>query len=79
MRGAAPPSRPRDLVLMDPPYATGLAAMTIGLLCNPAWVADGGFVAIESAGEPFEIPQAFTLVSERRFGKAHMLLLRRGS
>jgi 16S rRNA (guanine966-N2)-methyltransferase len=62
---------------MDPPYATGLAAMALARICNPAWVAVGGLVSLETDGERLPAPIGFTLEAERRFGKAHILLLRR--
>lgn len=71
------PSRPMDLVFMDPPYATGLAAMALERICNPAWVAPGGLVSIETDGERLDLPEGFAIEAERRYGKAHILLLRR--
>ncbi|HEV2748860.1 MAG TPA: 16S rRNA (guanine(966)-N(2))-methyltransferase RsmD [Allosphingosinicella sp.] len=73
---AAPPSRPADLLLMDPPYGTGLAAMALRRVCNPAWIAPGGWLSVETNGERLEVPAGFTTEAERRFGKATILLLR---
>lgn len=74
---ASPPPRPYDIVFMDPPYATGLAAMALGRICNPAWVAPQGLVSVETNGERLETPQGFAVEAERRFGKAYITLLRR--
>lgn len=74
---ASPPPRPCDLLFLDPPYATGLAAMALSRIANPAWVAPGGFVSIETSGETVLVPGGFATAAERRFGKAHILLLRR--
>ena len=74
---ASAPARPCDLIFMDPPYATGLAAMALARICNPAWVAPSGLVSIETDGERLALPQGFEVEAERRYGKAHILLLRR--
>jgi 16S rRNA (guanine966-N2)-methyltransferase len=71
------PSSPRDIVFLDPPYATGLAAMALDRVCNPAWVAAGGLVSLETDGDRLPAPAGFSVEAERRFGKAHILLLRR--
>lgn len=77
MEYAAPPARPCDLLFMDPPYATGLAAMALGRVANGAWVAPAGLVSVETNGERLDVPAGFAIEAERRFGKAHILLLRR--
>ncbi|PWG03574.1 16S rRNA (guanine(966)-N(2))-methyltransferase RsmD [Sphingosinicella humi] len=74
---ASPPPAPCDLLFLDPPYATGLAEMALGRIGNPAWVAPGGIVSIETAGERLPLPAGFAVAAERRFGKAHIILLRR--
>jgi 16S rRNA (guanine966-N2)-methyltransferase len=76
---ASPPARPCDIVLMDPPYATGLAALALTRIGNPAWVAPGGLLSVESDSERLDPPPGFAVETERRFGKAHILLLRRES
>jgi len=76
---APPPREPFDLLFLDAPYATGLASMALARVCNPAWVAPGGWVSVEikAGDEPPPVPAGFALATERRFGKAHILLLRR--
>jgi 16S rRNA (guanine966-N2)-methyltransferase len=76
---APPPARPRDIVFMDPPYASGLAQMALDRICNAGWVAPGGFVSIETDGEKLATPPGFEVDAERRFGKARIHLLRRAS
>lgn len=73
---SAPP-RPFDIVFMDPPYRTGLAEMALARIGNPGWVGPGGWLSIETSGEKIEVPVGFSLDTERRFGKAHIFLLRR--
>lgn len=74
---AGPPSAPCDILFLDPPYATGLAEMALTRVGNPAWVAPGGWVSVETAGERLAIPAGFAVAAERRFGKAHLTLYRR--
>jgi 16S rRNA (guanine966-N2)-methyltransferase len=74
---APPPLIPCDILFLDPPYRTGLSVMALERVCNPAWVALGGYVSLESDGETSSPPAGFEVETERRFGKAHILLLRR--
>jgi 23S rRNA pseudouridine2605 synthase len=76
MEHVPPPSEPRDVIFLDPPYRTGLAAMALARLADPAWMAPGGLVSVESDGA-LAVPAAFEVEAERRFGKAHIHLLRR--
>jgi 16S rRNA (guanine966-N2)-methyltransferase len=70
------PTRPCDLVLMDPPYARGLAEAALKRLTDPAWLRPGAMVSIETEAR-LPPPPGFALEAERRFGKAHITLLRR--
>ena len=74
---APPPARPCDVIFLDPPYRAGLAQAALDRICNASWVAKGGRVSLETNAEPVEIPPGFGVEAERRFGKAHILLLRR--
>ena len=67
---------PCDLVLMDPPYAAGLAEAALLTVADPAWLAPGALVSVE-ADRPLPPPAGLVLEAERRFGKAHITLLRR--
>jgi 16S rRNA (guanine966-N2)-methyltransferase len=73
---SAPPS-PCDIVFLDPPYGAGLAEMALSRLCDPAWLSPGGMVSLETDRNRPAPPPGFTVEGERRFGKAHILLLRR--
>jgi 16S rRNA (guanine966-N2)-methyltransferase len=76
---AALPLAPCDLVLMDPPYKTGLAQQALDRIAAPGWLAPGAWVSVELSGEEIAVPQGLSLDTERRFGKATILLLRRES
>ena len=73
---ASPPAQPCDLVLMDPPYAAVLAEAALLKVADPAWLAPGALVSVE-ADRPLPPPAGLVLEAERRFGKAHITLLRR--
>lgn len=61
-----------DLVLIDPPYGTGLAQKILPAL----GVAPGGWVSVETAkAEEVAVP-GFTVEAERVHGKARITLLR---
>ena len=71
-----PPPRPCDLVFLDPPYRTGLAEMALRRLGDPAWVAPGGLISVETEAA-LPVPEGFERDTERRFGKAWIHLFRR--
>jgi 16S rRNA (guanine966-N2)-methyltransferase len=74
---AHPPQQPCDILLLDPPYKSGLAEMALQRICNAGWVAPGGLMSIETDGTPLETPPGFAIEAERRFGKAYLTLFRR--
>lgn len=74
---AGPPREPFDLVFMDPPYGEGLTQAALDRLAGDRWVGAGGWISIEKGPEPLQLPEGVAVDAERRFGKAHLLLLRR--
>jgi 16S rRNA (guanine966-N2)-methyltransferase len=71
---AGPPCR---LLLMDPPYRSGLAAPALAALAERGWLADGAICVVEmSAAESLETPAGFTPLDERRYSKAKLTFLR---
>lgn len=75
--GGAPPPRPCDLIFLDPPYGTGLAEAALERISNPAWLARSGWVSVETDKAGLALPSGFNAQASRRFGKAHLHLLRR--
>ena len=68
---------PFDLVLVDPPYRSGLAESALEALAGSALVAVDGLILIEHArAEPLAWPPALTLELERPCGDSTMTLLR---
>lgn len=72
LRAAAPASR--ELVLLDPPFAAGLAAPALAAAARV--VVPGGFVYLE-AGEPLPQPwpAGLTLYRQGQAGAVHFALL----
>lgn len=75
-----PAPRAHGLVLMDPPYRSGLWEPALRALSEQGWLADGAFVVVELAkDEPFEAPVGFRCIDERRYGAARLVILQRGA
>ena len=75
----APPRAdgPYDLVFLDPPYRSGLAAPALQALAQAGWVAAGALVIVElAAREDFDPPDRFVLLEERRYGAGRLIFLR---
>jgi 16S rRNA (guanine966-N2)-methyltransferase len=71
-------SRAADLVLLDPPYRSGLIAPALTALAEFGWLApDAVAVAETEAREALETPAGFELVDQRRYGRAGLHFLRR--
>lgn len=68
---------PCALVLMDPPYNQDMAPPALTALIKAGWLAPAALVTIElMAKEPFEPPNGFTQIDERKYGKARIVFLR---
>ncbi len=76
---AARPREPFDLILMDPPYGQGLEQIALDRIGSDSWIAEGGWISIEKGPEPLRLPEGLEIEAERRFGKAHLLLLRQAA
>lgn len=71
-------AEPCTLVLMDPPWRGGGAEAALAALDAAGWIAPGAACVVElSAKEPFASPDGFTMLNERRYGAARILILRR--
>lgn len=71
-----PASAPHDLLLLDPPYASGLAAEALTYLHGHGWIGAASWVGVETGrGEAVAAP-GFAAEAVRHFGKAQVTLLR---
>ncbi len=69
---------PCGLALLDPPYNQGLAPPALTALAAAGWLTADALAIVElMAKEPFEPPPGFTLLEERKYGKARLAFLRR--
>ena len=73
---AAPPRRPCDLILMDPPYGTGLAQRALERVAEPSWSAAGGWISVELHGEALKLSPRLVVDADRQFGRATVILIR---
>ena len=76
-----PPGREAcDLVFLDPPYRSGLAAQALAALTDAGWLAPGAIATVELAhNEDLVPPDGFEAIDERRYGAARLVILRRQS
>lgn len=72
-----PKSGPFDLIFADPPYTPGSGIDAAAAVAKAEWLAEGGWMSIETArGEPVA-PGDFTIEAERDVGRARLTLLKR--
>ena len=70
-------SRAYDVVFLDPPYFSGLIGPTLEALKAGGWLAPGATLITEhDAKETLALPQGFSPLDERRYGRAVVALIR---
>ena len=68
------------LVLLDPPYRSGLAAPALTALAKGGWLTDDAVAVVElAATEDLDAPPGFAVIDERRYGAAKLVFLRRAT
>jgi 16S rRNA (guanine966-N2)-methyltransferase len=71
-----PAPHPFDLVFLDPPYSSGLAAAALESLAD-GWLGEDARLVVElAARDDLDLPPGYTLERERRYGGAKFLFLR---
>lgn len=71
-RAAAPP----DLILIDPPYASGAGTVALDKLARLGWIGPATWIGLETgAKEPIDAA-GFRVEADRVHGKARITLLR---
>ncbi|EDP61458.1 putative methyltransferase [alpha proteobacterium BAL199] len=69
---------PVDLVLMDPPYGSGLWVEALDTIGRGGWVGPDTVIAVEvGKKEAVSAPEGYTLADDRRYGAARLILLQR--
>lgn len=66
-----------DLILADPPYASGSGSAVREAVEQAAWLAPGGWIAIETERGDAVEPGGFVLDAARDVGRARLTFLRR--
>lgn len=66
-----------DLIFLDPPYKSDLAAPAIIALATTGWLAPNALLIVELAARaPFTPPDGFQILEERRYGAGRLVFLR---
>ncbi len=71
-----PVATPFDLLLLDPPYASGGGGALLERLARLGWIAPGGWASIETGRSESTMAGGWTMDAERKHGKAKLTLLR---
>ncbi len=70
------PMLPASLAFLDPPYRSGLAPKALTALRAAGWLAPAALISVEvGSKEDFTPPDGFTVLDERRYGAAKLVLL----
>ena len=72
-----PTSTPLDLILMDPPYASGAGWVAADKLARLGWIGPATWVSVETGRTEDVDASGFVVDAERVYGKAKLTLLRR--
>ncbi len=70
------PIKPYDLILMDPPYASGAGSVALDKLGRLGWFAPSAWISIETSGREDIAVDGYTTDTVRDVGKARLTLLR---
>lgn len=72
----ARPPQAFGLVFADPPYEAGSGTAALKYILDKGWVADNGWISIETERGDRVDPQGCTIEAERDVGRARLTLLR---
>jgi 16S rRNA (guanine966-N2)-methyltransferase len=79
LRPAAPPAEflAANLLVMDPPYRSDLAAPALQALRARGWIARDAISVIEIATDAsLDLPRGFVIADERRYGDTTLVFLK---
>lgn len=71
-----PVPSPFDLLLLDPPYGSGLAAAVLERANTQGWIGPASWISVETARGEKAKASGFEVETERAIGKARITLLR---
>lgn len=67
---------PLDLVLLDPPYASGAGDVALDKLTRLGWIGPATWVSLETGVAEVPAVKGFDLLADRKVGKARISLLK---
>jgi 16S rRNA (guanine966-N2)-methyltransferase len=71
------PGAPSNVVFLDPPYGRDLVTPALATLAARGWIANGAVCVVELAiTDGLTLPPGFTLLDDRNYGKARLLILK---
>ena len=73
---ALPRSEPFDLIFADPPYTAGSGSSVVAAVTNAGWLAQGGWMSVETSRDDIVNPATFEVETVRDVGRARLTLLR---
>ena len=68
--------KPFDVILMDPPYASGAGSVALDKLGRLGWFSPSAWISIETGSKEDIDVKGFTIDTVRNVGKARITLLR---
>lgn len=71
-----PAKQPLDLILMDPPYDTGAAAVALDKLNRLGWLSTSSWISVETSRKQEISVKGFEAETVRDVGKARISILR---
>ena len=71
-----PAAKPYDLILLDPPYATGAGVVALERLNRLGWIGPATWISLETAADEEPKVRSLEAVADRKVGKARLTLLR---
>lgn len=72
-----PAPAPLDVVMMDPPYASGAGAVAADKLARLGWIGPASWLTIETGRGEAVALAGFAVDAERQYGRARLTILRR--
>ena len=71
-----PAKVPLDLLLLDPPYASGAGAVALEKMLRLGWIGPASWISLETGSAEAVTVKGFAVQAERKVGKAKITLLR---
>jgi len=71
-----PAKAPLDLIVLDPPYASGAGAVALDKLARLGWLGPATWASLETAHDEPVAVKGLRIDAERKVGKAKLTLLR---